>query len=212
MRRAARAAAPTSPTSPTRPRPQEIGFIPATPGYYHGEGAHVVTLDTPQFTGRPARGQRRGLLQRRDTPPDVDVSRRRLRPLRRHRSRATRGRSCRTPATRRRRRLARARPDHGASPTPTTASSSGRTARAPSWSASTTSSSHDVDIFDITDPANPEFIADFDLVELAANQLTSSALARTARTSSTTTWWSSGRQPDARCSSPTGTPATCSST
>ena len=31
--------------------PQEIGFIPATPGYYHGEGAHVVSLNTPQFTG-----------------------------------------------------------------------------------------------------------------------------------------------------------------
>ena len=31
--------------------PQEIGFIPAQPGYYHGEGAHVVPIDTPQFTG-----------------------------------------------------------------------------------------------------------------------------------------------------------------
>ncbi len=31
--------------------PEEIGFIPAQPGYYHGEGAHVVSIDTPQFTG-----------------------------------------------------------------------------------------------------------------------------------------------------------------
>lgn len=31
--------------------PQEIGFIPAQPGYYHGEGAHVVSIDTPAFTG-----------------------------------------------------------------------------------------------------------------------------------------------------------------
>ena len=31
--------------------PQEIGFIAAQPGYYHGEGAQVVTLDTPQFQG-----------------------------------------------------------------------------------------------------------------------------------------------------------------
>jgi hypothetical protein len=31
--------------------PQEIGFIPAQPGYYHGEGAHVVEIDTPAFTG-----------------------------------------------------------------------------------------------------------------------------------------------------------------
>ena len=31
--------------------PQEIGFIPAQPGYYHGEGAHVVPINTPAFTG-----------------------------------------------------------------------------------------------------------------------------------------------------------------
>lgn len=31
--------------------PVEIGFIPAQPGYYHGEGAHVVPIDTPAFTG-----------------------------------------------------------------------------------------------------------------------------------------------------------------
>jgi hypothetical protein len=32
-------------------QPAEIEFIPARRGYYHGEGAHVVTLDTPQFKG-----------------------------------------------------------------------------------------------------------------------------------------------------------------
>jgi hypothetical protein len=31
--------------------PQEVGFLPANPGYYHGEGAHVIEVDTPQFTG-----------------------------------------------------------------------------------------------------------------------------------------------------------------
>ena len=31
--------------------PVETGFIPARSGYYHGEGAHVVSLETPQFTG-----------------------------------------------------------------------------------------------------------------------------------------------------------------
>ncbi len=31
--------------------PKEIGFLEAADGYYHGEGAHVVSLDTPQFTG-----------------------------------------------------------------------------------------------------------------------------------------------------------------
>ena len=31
--------------------PLEVGFIPALPDYHHGEGAQVVTLDTPQFQG-----------------------------------------------------------------------------------------------------------------------------------------------------------------
>jgi hypothetical protein len=31
--------------------PQQVGFLPALPGRYHGEGAHVVTLDTPAFRG-----------------------------------------------------------------------------------------------------------------------------------------------------------------
>jgi hypothetical protein len=32
-------------------RPQEAGFIPAVKPYYHGEGAHAVSLATPAFTG-----------------------------------------------------------------------------------------------------------------------------------------------------------------
>jgi len=31
--------------------PQQVGFIPALPNRYHGEGAHAVTLDTPAFQG-----------------------------------------------------------------------------------------------------------------------------------------------------------------
>jgi hypothetical protein len=31
--------------------PQQVGFLPALEGRYHGEGAHVVTLDTPVFQG-----------------------------------------------------------------------------------------------------------------------------------------------------------------
>jgi hypothetical protein len=31
--------------------PKEVGFLPATVPFYHGEGAHVVTLNTPQFQG-----------------------------------------------------------------------------------------------------------------------------------------------------------------
>ena len=31
--------------------PKETGFLPALPGNYHGEGAHVLRLDTPAFEG-----------------------------------------------------------------------------------------------------------------------------------------------------------------
>jgi hypothetical protein len=31
--------------------PQRVGFIPAPAGYYHGEGAHVVSIDVPGFKG-----------------------------------------------------------------------------------------------------------------------------------------------------------------
>ena len=31
--------------------PQQVGFLPALEGRYHGEGAHVVTLNTPVFQG-----------------------------------------------------------------------------------------------------------------------------------------------------------------
>jgi hypothetical protein len=34
---------------PTNPR--EVGFIPARPGAFHGEGAQVLSIDTPSFTG-----------------------------------------------------------------------------------------------------------------------------------------------------------------
>jgi len=31
--------------------PQQVSFIPAPAPYYHGEGAHVISVDTPQFKG-----------------------------------------------------------------------------------------------------------------------------------------------------------------
>jgi hypothetical protein len=31
--------------------PREVGFIPALPGSFHGEGAQVLTIDTPSFQG-----------------------------------------------------------------------------------------------------------------------------------------------------------------
>jgi PA domain/RTX calcium-binding nonapeptide repeat (4 copies) len=32
-------------------QPREIGFLPTLPAFYHGEGAHVVSLNTPAFQG-----------------------------------------------------------------------------------------------------------------------------------------------------------------
>jgi hypothetical protein len=32
-------------------RPKDAGFLPATEGFYHGEGVHAIALDTPQFRG-----------------------------------------------------------------------------------------------------------------------------------------------------------------
>jgi hypothetical protein len=32
-------------------QPKEVGFIPAPPDFYHGEGAHAVSLDVPGFRG-----------------------------------------------------------------------------------------------------------------------------------------------------------------
>lgn len=31
--------------------PKQVAFIPATAPFYHGEGAHVISVDTPQFKG-----------------------------------------------------------------------------------------------------------------------------------------------------------------
>ena len=31
--------------------PKQVAFIPAPAGFYHGEGAHVISVDTPQFKG-----------------------------------------------------------------------------------------------------------------------------------------------------------------
>jgi len=32
-------------------QPRQVAFIPAPANFYHGEGAHVVSIDTPQFKG-----------------------------------------------------------------------------------------------------------------------------------------------------------------
>src|SRR5918992_241506 len=36
---------------PTQQELEVVGFIPAQFPYYHGEGAHVVSVNTPQFQG-----------------------------------------------------------------------------------------------------------------------------------------------------------------
>ena len=66
-------------------QPKQVAFIPALAPYYHGEGAHVISVDTPQFTG--------DLLAVNNETYGSNVAgavlaggpdRRRLRPLRRH--------------------------------------------------------------------------------------------------------------------------------
>ncbi|MDX6586947.1 MAG: hypothetical protein QOI31_1420 [Solirubrobacterales bacterium] len=51
--------------------PQEIGFLPAQTGYYHGEGAHVVSIDTPQFTGDLLAVNDEACTNAATRPPDV---------------------------------------------------------------------------------------------------------------------------------------------
>ena len=51
--------------------PQEVGFLPAAPGYYHGEGAHVVSLDTPAFTGDLLAVNDEACSNAATRPPDV---------------------------------------------------------------------------------------------------------------------------------------------
>ena len=143
--------------------PQEIGFLEAADGYYHGEGAHVVSLDTPQFTGDLLAVNDEACSNADDSPGGRAGHRRRLRPLRRHRSGepgdAGRERGRRSPD-------GSLVQDPGGSPTPTTASSSGRTARSAFLVGVDNTELADVDIYNITDPTNPELIADLDLVDL----------------------------------------------
>ena len=69
--------------------PTQVAFIPASAPYYHGEGAHVISVDTPQFTGDilavndETYGSNVALTDPTCAP--ADKTRRRLRPLRRHR-------------------------------------------------------------------------------------------------------------------------------
>ncbi len=54
--------------------PVEAGFIPAVDGYYHGEGAHVVSIDTPQFTGDLLAVNNEACSNDANRPPGVDAA------------------------------------------------------------------------------------------------------------------------------------------
>ena len=171
-------------------QPQQVGFIPAPANYYHGEGAHVVSIDTPQFRGDilAVNDETYGsnLTLNPVCAPAGQVGRR-LRPLRRDGSRPTRRRSYRAPVT----------------PTRTTTRPTPERAFGNSYHsvfvwqdgpraylvASDNTEFTDVDIFDITDPTAPVQVGDHDLSSCSPR----SWMARrpTAAPSSTTTSWSS---------------------
>ena len=145
--------------------PQEIGFLAGRGRLLPRRGRPRRLARHAAVHRRPARGQRRGLLERRHPPAGRAGHRRRLRPLRRHRSGEPGARWSQNAGDQ----LARGLAGPGSpvsSPTPTTASSSGRTARRPSSSASTTPSSPTST--STTSPTRPipELIADLDLVDL----------------------------------------------
>ncbi len=122
--------------------PKQVSFIPAPEPYYHGEGAHVVSLDVPGFKGDilAVNDETYGsnlVLERGLRAGGQD--RRRLRPLRRQRPGQTRSRSSRAPATPTRT-TTLDRPRRATSRTPTTPCSCGRTARGRTWWRPTTSS------------------------------------------------------------------------
>ena len=143
--------------------PQQVGFLPALPERYHGEGAHVVTLDTPAF-----QGDLLAVNNESCNPPDddalglggfdlYDVT------------------DPSNPST-----FVQGVGDTGPEgelegdfPTANSSHSTfvwqGANRRAYVVFVDNIEL-HDVDIFEITDPANPQPVAEFDFVEVAANQ------------------------------------------
>jgi hypothetical protein len=143
--------------------PQDLGFIPATPGYYHGEGAHVVSLDTPEFTGDVLAVNDEACTNAENRPPEVSDSDGGFdlynvtdpanpQPLVMNAGdQSEEGSTVQDPSA-----------------TPKSYHSvfvwEDRTAGKAYLVASDNTELADVDIFDITDPANPVFINDFDLL------------------------------------------------
>jgi Ca2+-binding RTX toxin-like protein len=143
--------------------PQPVGFLPALPERYHGEGAHVVTLDTPVF-----KGDLLAVNNESCNPPEddalglggfdlYDVT------------------DPRNPKT-----FVQGVGDTGPEgelegdfPTANSSHSTfvwqGNDRRAYAVFVDNVEL-HDVDIFEITDPANPQPVGEFDLVEVANEQ------------------------------------------
>jgi len=144
--------------------PKQLAFVPALPGTYHGEGTHTITLNTPHFKGdvlavnnEPCSAAGTGGFDLYDVSnPAAPVT-------------LVQGAGDKTPDH------ADGNPFAPLNPVRAKANSAhsifiwqdGPNAYAvivdnTEWS--------DTDIFDITDPRNPEFIADVDLLELALAQ------------------------------------------
>jgi len=145
--------------------PRQVSFIPAPPNYYHGEGAQVVSIDTPQFKGdvlavndetygsnlaapcSPPDKRRGGFDLYNVTNPAVPV------PL-------VQGAGDRSPES-----------SETQNPLSTVSNAYHSVFV---WQdgpraylvASDNVEFSDVDIFDITDPTNPEFVKDLDVLEL----------------------------------------------
>ena len=170
--------------------PVQEAFIPALAQTYHGEGAHAITSTRPRSratcwpstTSTCAAAKGGGGFDLYDvTDPANPV------------------RSCRAPATARR--MAGPVQDPALVATPTTACSSGRTARArTSWPSDNTELRTSTSS---TSPTrrDPEFINDLDLLELPEAERDRRRTRRTATRSSTTTSSSSGSTATCGCSS-----------
>jgi Ca2+-binding RTX toxin-like protein len=143
--------------------PQQIGFLPALEGRYHGEGAHAVSLDTPVFKG--------DVLAVNNEPYSAcaaDFSRQGGFDL----YNVT---DPRNPVT-----FVQGLGDtggegdlEGAAPSANSSHSTfvwqGNDRRAYVVFVDNTEL-HDVDIYEITDPANPQPVGEFDFVDVAASQ------------------------------------------
>ena len=145
--------------------PRQLAFVPALPGSYHGEGMHAITLSTPAFQGdvlavnnEPCAGTQGGFdLYDVSNPANPQI--------------LVQGAGDQSPA---------ATPGQAFAPT-TTDPAEGLANSAHSvfiWQDGPrafavlvdNTERSDVDIFDITNPRNPQFITDVDLIELADDQ------------------------------------------